>query len=99
MVILSTHVSLLLRKERKTLTVTGLKANQGYQNAARVGENGTVNYRNGVTDENGTFTSSWYTTYSFDRCTLEDWTVSNVTDPTASIVSTPYSGTIMFSSN
>ena len=78
----------------KTLTVTGLKANQGYQIAARVGENGTVNYRNGVTDENGTFTSSWYTPDTFDCCTISEWTVSDVTDTTASIVCTPYSETI-----
>lgn len=80
----------------KTLTVRGLKPNQSYRIAARVGENGKVNYRDGVTDGSGTFTSSWYTTDSYDRCTIEEWAVSDVTDTAASIVSTPYSGTIMF---
>ena len=80
----------------KTLTVQGLTANRSYRIAARVGENGKVNYRDGVTDGSGTFTSSWYTTDSYDRCTIEEWTVSDVTDTAASIVSTPYSGTIMF---
>ena len=42
----------------KTLTVRGLKPNQSYRIAARVGENGKVNYRDGVTDGSGTFTSS-----------------------------------------
>lgn len=80
----------------KTLTVQGLTANRSYRIAARGGESGKVNYRNGVTDGNGTFTSSWYTDYSFDHCTIEEWAVSVVTNTEASIVSTPYSGEIMF---
>jgi len=78
---------------RLQLSVCGREYGQ-YHLYGKAHRNGTVNYRNGVTDENGTFTSSWYTTYSFDRCTIEEWTVSNVTDTTASIVSTPYSGEI-----
>lgn len=80
----------------KTLTVQGLTANRSYRIAARGGESGKVNYRDGVTDGNGTFTSSWYTDYSFDHCTIEEWAVSVVTNTEASIVSTPYSGEIMF---
>ena len=62
----------------KTLTVQGLTANRSYRIAARGGESGKVNYRDGVTDGNGTFTSSWYTDYSFDHCTIEEWAVSVV---------------------
>ena len=60
----------------------------------QTGEGGTVIYRNGVTNGEGTFTSTWYTTDTFDRCTISEWTVSDVTDTTASIVCTPYSETI-----
>ena len=79
---------------QKTLTVTRLKANQGYRIAAQVGEGGTVIYRDGVTNGEGTFTSTWYTPDTFDCCTISEWTVSDVTDTTASIVCTPYSETI-----
>ena len=81
---------------QKTLTVTGLEPNRGYRVAAQVGESGTVNYRDGVTDGEGTFTSTWYTDDAFDRCTIREWTVSDVTETTASIVCTPYSGTVLF---
>lgn len=81
---------------QKTLTVTGLKAEQGYQIAVQAGEGGTVNYREGVTNDKGTFTSTWYTDYAFDCCTICEWTVSGVTETTASIVCTPYSGTVAF---
>lgn len=81
---------------QKTLTVTGLKAEQGYQIAVQAGEGGTVNYREGVTNSEGTFTSTWYTDYAFDRCTICEWTVSGVTETTASIVCTPYSGSVDF---
>ena len=80
----------------KTLTVTGLKAEQGYRIAVQVGEGDTVNYREGVTNGEGTFTSTWYTDYAFDRCTICEWTVSGVTETTASIVCTPYSGSVDF---
>ena len=82
----------------KKLTVTGLKANQAYQAAVRVGADGTVNYREFTTDENGTGVSEWYTTYAFTQCTLKEWVVTDVTGSSATITSCPYTGTIQLNS-
>lgn len=82
----------------KKLTVTGLKANQAYQAAVRVGDDGTVNYREFTTDESGTGVSEWYTTYEFTQCTLKEWVVTDVTGSSATITSCPYTGTIQLNS-
>ena len=82
----------------KKLTLTGLKANQAYQAAVRVGADGTVNYREFVTDEVGTGVSEWYTTYEFTQCTLKEWVVTDVTDNSSTITGCPYTGTIQLNS-
>ena len=83
---------------KKKLTLTGLKANQAYLAAVRVGADGIVNYREFTTDETGTGVSEWYTTYEFTQCSLMEWEVTNVTDNSASITSRPYTGTIQLNS-
>ena len=84
--------------DKKKLILTGLKANQAYLAAVRVGADGIVNYREFTTDETGTGVSEWYTTYEFTQCSLMEWEVTNVTDNSASITSRPYTRTIQLNS-
>ncbi len=80
----------------KKLTLTGLKTNQSYKVAVRVGANGTINYREVTADANGTAVDEWFTSLAFDQCTIQEWEVSNVTDTSAGITWRAYEGVVNF---